>query len=88
MTTYTEATPKKIIKLFAFHKLNEDGQKKSRQIAEEFQKLFDRLLVIVGGGNLPDGIGSREFIECKSKLEEACFYAKKAMATQDRHQEL
>lgn len=58
--------------LFAFHKLNEDGQARAVVIAERFDTLLNDLKRIC-----PD---SREFSICKTKLEEACFFAKKSMA--------
>lgn len=65
---------------FAFHKLNEAGQKAAKEIAEEFSKLLDKLDTYVVGG--------REYAICKTKLEEACFFAKKAMAIQPKYQEM
>lgn len=65
--------------IFAFHKLNKEGQYKAQQIAAH----FDRLLLGLPG-NVPEG---REFSIVKTKLEEACFFAKKAMAMQPENQE-
>lgn len=59
--------------LFAFHKLNPDGQEKAKAIAAAFDDLHARLLA---AGSL----GGREGAIVKTKLEEACFFAKKAMA--------
>jgi len=58
---------------FAVHVLNEAGMSKAVKI----QALFDDLLNNLSGWC----ISSREFSLTKTKLEEACFYAKKAMAT-------
>lgn len=57
---------------FAFHKLNQDGQNKAQEIA----LLFSHLLVQLN----PLCIEGRELSICKTKLEEACFFAKKSMA--------
>lgn len=57
---------------FKVHLLSEDGIKRAKDLAEAFSELLDKL----------EGIcpGSPEFTISKRKLEEACFYAKKAMA--------
>lgn len=57
---------------FEVYKLNGVGMKKARQIADAFSALLHHL-----GKVCTDG---REFSICKTKLEEACFFAKKAMA--------
>ena len=66
-------------KEFAFHKLNEDGQKKAVVFAEAYNQLADRL-------QAKSGEGSPELTLAFRKLEESCFYAKKAMAQQAKHQ--
>lgn len=66
-------------KLFAFHKLNLDGQHRAAVIAERFDTLLHDLVLLC-----PD---SREFSVCKTKLEEACFFAKKSMALRPENQE-
>lgn len=57
---------------FAVHKLNGNGIENANIIANEFDRLLERL-----GQFCIDG---REFSIVKTKLEEACFFAKKAMA--------
>lgn len=64
--------------LFQFHKLNDVGVEKAKDIAE----MFDDLLSRVGRLCQP----GREFAIVKTKLEEACFYAKKSMAMNDANQ--
>jgi len=59
-------------KEFTFYLLNDEGLKKSRLIAQAFDELLTGLK-----GIIPE---SREFSICKTKLEESCFFAKKAMA--------
>jgi len=66
--------------LFQVHMLNEQGKNKARAIASAFDRLVDTLLTCC-----PEG---REFSIVKTKLEEACFYAKKAMANDGSNQEL
>ena len=66
-------------KEFAFHKLNEDGQKKAVVFAEAYNQLADLLQAKIGEG-------SPELTLAFRKLEESCFYAKKAMAQQAKHQ--
>ncbi len=59
-------------KAFAVHMLNDDGKRKAQIIAAAFNDL-----VTVLEGICPDG---REAAIVVTKLEEACFFAKKAMA--------
>ena len=60
---------------FAVHILNEDGIKKAKEMAVKFSELLDWLE--------QDGMcnPSRELSLAKTKIEESCFFAKKAMAT-------
>lgn len=58
--------------LFQVHKLNEEGMKNANLIAESFDGLVLYLSKLC-----PE---SREFSIVKTKLEEAAFFAKKAMA--------
>jgi hypothetical protein len=57
---------------FAVHMLTEEGKKHAKEIAEAFDACLTRLEVVC-----PDG---RHMSVVKTKLEEACFFAKKAMA--------
>lgn len=57
---------------FEFHRLTLEGFKKSERIAIAFDNLLERLKEDVPAG--------REFAIVKTKLEEACFFAKKGMA--------
>lgn len=59
--------------LFTFHRLNPSGVEKAIKIAEVFTDLKNRL-----SGLCPEN--TREFAIVKTKLEEASFFAKKAMA--------
>jgi hypothetical protein len=59
--------------LFAFHKLNEGGQEKAKGIATAFTDLHARLVAL-------GCLSGREGAIAMTKLEEACFFAKKAMA--------
>ena len=61
---------------FYVHILTEEGLEKAQYIANCFDTLLSDLSVIC-----PDG---REFSIAKTKLEEACFFAKKAMAVYNR----
>jgi hypothetical protein len=60
--------------LFAVHKLNEVGMPKAQAIAEAYDKCLAEVTELVGAAP------SRELSIAKTKLEESCFYAKKAMA--------
>lgn len=66
--------------LFQVHRLNEKGMERAKAIAELFDILLEKLT--------PHCIGGREFSITRTKLEEACFFAKKAMASQPENQEL
>ena len=68
---------------FAVHRLNDEGMKKAKLIAMSFDNLLEILKTISYQG--------RALSICETKLEEACFYAKKSMAeslTNQDHQEL
>jgi hypothetical protein len=64
--------------LFEVHRLNEDGLKKANAIAESFDILLNDLKLWCPAG--------REFSIVRTKLEEAAFFAKKAMAVQPENQ--
>ncbi len=59
-------------KEFEVHKLNELGMTKARDIAQAFEACLARLTT-----TCPPG---REMSIVRTKLEEACFFAKKSMA--------
>ncbi len=63
---------------FKVHKLNENGLENARVIAGAFDDLLHALRVII-----PEG---RELSIVRTKLEEACFFAKKAMAMHPENQ--
>ncbi len=63
---------------FTTHMLNATGRAKAEAIAEAFDNLLNTINTIC-----PDG---REFSLCKTKLEEASFYAKKSMAKDKSNQ--
>ena len=65
--------------LFQVHRLNEDGMKKAAVIAASFDRCLNELTPICQAG--------RELAIVKTKLEEACFFAKKAMASNPVNQE-
>jgi hypothetical protein len=67
-------------KLFEVHMLNESGKGKARDIADSFNELLTKLRAYC-----PEG---RETAIVKTKLEEACFFAKKAMANQAENQQV
>jgi hypothetical protein len=61
-------------KEFAVHMLNQAGKEKAAAIADAFNWALEKLKMVC-----PEN--TREFSICKTKLEEACFFAKKAMAS-------
>jgi hypothetical protein len=62
-------------KEFQVHMLNEQGKARAGKIAGAFDALLDALVEINPGS-------SREMAIVRTKLEEASFFAKKAMASQ------
>jgi hypothetical protein len=64
---------------FAVHMLNDAGKQKAKHIAEGFDVLVDWLNRVC-----PPGRNASIMI---TKLEEACFFAKKAMAEQQENQQ-
>jgi hypothetical protein len=68
---------------FKHFKLNFPGLANAANIAVEFDRLLDALM------SEPCGCAtnSREFALVKTKLEEACFYAKKSMAIRPEKQD-
>ena len=71
---------------FATFMLNEEGKAKAARIGAAFDALLDALEATSGGGPDFRGGGERELALVRTKLEEACFYAKKSVAIQPRHQ--
>jgi len=65
--------------LFRVHRLNDDGMKKAEEIAAAFNDCLNRLKGMCAEG--------REFAIVKTKLEEAAFFAKKAMANTPANQQ-
>ena len=65
--------------LFQVHRLNADGMKKAEVIAGTFTDCLYTLATVCPTG--------REFSIARTKLEEAAFFAKKAMASQPENQE-
>lgn len=57
---------------FAVHKLNEEGMTKAKVIQATFDDCLNKLTTVCMEG--------RSMSIVKTKLEEACFFAKKAMA--------
>lgn len=66
-------------KEFQVHKLNEQGVQRANKVAILFDALLSDLSLVVSDG--------REFAIVKTKLEEACFFAKKSIANQPGNQE-
>lgn len=62
-------------KEFEVHMLNETGKGKARSIATAFSDLLEKVEATCMGAS-----GGRELALVRTKLEEACFFAKKAMA--------
>lgn len=69
-----------IRKEFEVHMLNEVGKEKARHLAEIFSHALDQIEAIAG-------TGGREIAIVRTKLEEAAFFAKRAMAQQAENQQ-
>ena len=67
--------------LFEVHILNDEGKANAQDIANKFNNLLLDLEKVCGDPP------NREWSIVKTKLEEACFFAKKAMATKRQNQE-
>jgi hypothetical protein len=65
---------------FQVHTLNEQGKGTAGVIACKFHELLSALEALVPTPDR-DSPGSREMAILRTKLEEACFFAKKAMAS-------
>ena len=70
--------------VFKVHMLNDEGKAKARLLAANFEDFHKSIQFLCEG---PNG-GARELAIVRTKLEEACFFAKKAMAMQDVNQEV
>lgn len=72
-------------KEFAVHMLNDDGKANAKKIADAFDTLLTTLTEPHVEGDNPATVPicppSRETSIMRTKLEEACFFAKKAMAS-------
>lgn len=66
--------------MFEVHMLNEDGKRKAVDLAQGFKNLVGILEELCG----PEG---REMAIVRTKLEEACFFAKRAMAVKPENQQ-
>lgn len=64
---------------FQVHMLNDLGKARAKDIAVAFSDLLDRLEA--------QGITGRDMALVKTKLEEACFVAKRGMASLPENQE-
>lgn len=65
--------------LFEVHRLNEKGLREADRLAREFDRLLSTLII---PNDLSPMHGGRELAIVRTKLEEACFYAKKFIALQ------
>jgi hypothetical protein len=69
-------------KEFEVHILNPEGIQKARELAAAFDDLLTKIDTLVGPSNLT----SRNLAITRTKLEEACFFAKKAIASLPENQ--
>jgi hypothetical protein len=64
---------------FQVHILNAEGITKAIDLADEFNRFLDRIEDLAGANG-------RAMAIVRTKLEEACFFAKKALANQPENQ--
>ena len=64
--------------MFEVHRLNEAGMAKAEQISATFSEALRQLETVCTAG--------RELAIVRTKLEEACFFAKRAMALDPSNQ--
>jgi hypothetical protein len=65
---------------FKVHVLNEDGLRIANDIAVQFQLLLDRMEEVMSP--------SRELSLVRTHLQDACFWAKRGIAIDPKHQKL
>lgn len=65
-------------KLFKVHILNELGLEKAKELANHFEDVLEYVEDVAESG--------RELSLFKTHLEQACFYAKKAICLTDKYQ--
>ena len=70
-------------KLFTYHKLNAMGQRKAELVASTFDSAYETLCRTVGA----ELVKTREFALVRTKLQEACFFAKNLVSIQPENQE-
>jgi hypothetical protein len=80
MSNAEENVSIKVRNEFAVHMLNEQGKARAADIAKQFSVCLNNLEAIIG-------TGGREMAIVRTKLEEAAFFAKRAMASQPENQE-
>lgn len=68
-----------IRKEFQVHRLNERGMDRAHQLASHFSDLLNNIEALIPTENGPH---QRELAIVRTKLEEACFFAKRALAMQ------
>lgn len=75
--------------LFGSRQLNINGKIKAKNMEENFRAFHDELHYTIFNGRIAEKPGweGREWAIVRTKLEEASFYAKKALATQTENQE-
>lgn len=66
---------------FDVHLLNEQGIERARRLAAEFSELLNNVETICGSLN-----NGREMALVRTKLQEASYYAKRALALNPDHQ--
>lgn len=79
--------------MFDVHMLNEKGKKNANLIKEIFEEALSQLESVcgpdrsTGAGQMTQDDSGREMAIMRTKLEEASFFAKKAMAKRPENQE-
>lgn len=68
---------------FEVHMLNDEGKKKAQTMAEMFNGLMESTANMIG----TDPATARYIAIVRTKLEEACFFAKKGLAVNPTNQQ-
>jgi hypothetical protein len=72
---------------FEVHMLNPTGVAKAKEVAEAFDQLLEKVFTLTSQTVAPQTVTkSRELAIVRTKLEEACFFAKKALASLPENQ--
>lgn len=67
---------------FGYVKPNDRGVARLNVVQEQFEKLWEAIEIAASGSS-----GGRELALCKTNLQQACFWAKKAVCESEENRE-